>query len=101
MKAGIPVEVLRALLGRGSAVLDVALATFAMDHDVIWGLWRRGDRVLRLAIADNRHRVGLTGLEVAEVLRSGDRDLVTAALQNGGMTSEAPATILRREAPLD
>jgi hypothetical protein len=91
---------LRALVARGNRLIDLAVATYGDDHDVLRELWERGDETIRLAMASNRHRGGLTGLDLMDLLRSNNRELIALALTNPSMSSPAMARILAREEPL-
>jgi hypothetical protein len=93
--------VLRALLMRANPLIDLAIATYTEDQDVLQELWKRDDVALRLAIAGNRHRAGLMGVDLMDLLRSGSQELWDIALANPSMSSRALARVLEREDPLD
>ncbi len=94
-------DFLRTLLARGEPLIDLATATYADDHDILLELWARDDRALRLAIAENRYRLGFVGLDLMDVLCSDDKELISVTLENPSMSSPALALVLTREKPLD
>jgi len=86
------------LLTRGEPLVDLAIAKYCDNADVLSSLWNSGDRTTRLAIAYNTFRLGFAGLPTADFNDTcADAELVSAIFMNSSMTHGGLANYLERE----
>jgi hypothetical protein len=82
---------------RKEPLIDLAIATYCDNANVLQALWQSGDKTIKLAIASNTFRQGFAGLaapDLADVCS--DPDLVRAVFENPSMNLEGLANFLGR-----
>jgi len=88
-------KLMRQLLTRGDPLIELAVATYCDNPDVLETLWRSGDKTVKAAIASNTVKQGFTGLPsatFAEVCT--DPALVSAVFENPSMSHGGLANFL-------
>ena len=91
-------KIMQQLLTREEPLIDLAIATYCDNADVLQTLWQSGDKTTKLAIAANTLRQGFAGLPTAEGFAQlcRDADLVHAVFKNPSMVLEDLASFLER-----
>ncbi len=83
----LPGELLKALVARNDAIINLGVASVATEPDILRGLWKSGDQAVRNAIAGNSYRdQGVMGIlrrhtwaeqgELASALQDSNSDFV-------------------------
>jgi hypothetical protein len=90
-------KIMQQLLTRQEPLIDLAIATYCDNADVLETLWHSGDKTIKLAIAANTQRKGFAGLPPASFTQvCSDPDLVRAVYKNPSMTLEGLTNFLER-----
>jgi hypothetical protein len=85
------------LLTRSEPLIDLAIATYCDNGDVLSLLWNSGDKTTRLAIAHNTFRRGFGGLPTSNFEEiCADEEMISAILMNPSMLHGALANFLER-----
>jgi hypothetical protein len=90
-------ELMQRLLARQEPLIDLAIASYCDNAEVLEALWRSGDQTIKVAIATNTFRRGFAGLPTTtfeEVCN--DPALVRAVFENPSMVPESLANFLER-----
>jgi hypothetical protein len=91
-------KLMQQLLTRQEPLIDLVIATYCDNADVLQILWQSGDKTIKLAIAANTFRQGFAGLPIAEGFAQvcSDPDLVHAVFENPSMVLKDLADFLER-----
>ena len=90
-------ELMQRLLARQEPLIDLAIASYCDNVEILEALWQSGDKTIKVAIATNTFRRGFAGLPVATFEQvCSDPDLVRGVFENPSMAHEGLANFLER-----
>jgi hypothetical protein len=90
-------DLMQRLLARKEPLIDLAIASYCDNADILEALWRSGDKTIKIAIATNTFKRGFIGLPATDFEEAcSDPVLVRAVFENPSMAHGGLANFLER-----